>query len=291
MTTTDHDWSRGSQERLIPTQLGAINVRVGGRLDGPTMVFWPSLLMNGSMWRHQYEHYAPTHRVVLVDAPGIGKSAPLTRTITMLECSDCLVSILDGLDIDTCVLLGNSWGAILACVFAAWHPERLDGVIAANGTASGTTLFDRVQLTPLIALLGLHTRTPRWWMKVARSNFAGKTAGKAKPAFLASFRCVLDENPRSMALQMKSILLNREDTHATLRTIAGVPVLIIAGDEDRVFSVATEQEVARSIPGSSLVVLPETGHLSALESPQLFNAAVDGFLRLMPLPRRRRPAR
>jgi 3-oxoadipate enol-lactonase len=274
----DEDWSHGSEERLITTALGSINVRIGGREDAPAMVFWPSLLMTGSMWRYQYQHYAPTHRVVLVDAPGIGRSTPLTGTITLKQSADCLVEVLDALGIDKCFFVGNSWGSIVAGVFAAQHPERLFGSVAANGTASAASAMDKIKLTPLIALLGLHSTTPRWFVAVTQSSFAGKTAQKNKPDFLDLLRCVLDENPRSMALQMRSILLRRDDTHAQLRAIDNVPVLVIAGEEDRQFSVATEQDVARAIRGSRFVVLPGTGHLSALESPELFNKVLDDFL-------------
>ena len=125
------------------------------------MVFWPSLLMTGSMWRYQYQHYAPTHRVVLIDAPGIGKSTPLTETITLKQSTDCLVEVLDALNIDKCFFVGNSWGAILAGVFAAQHPERLFGAVAANGTASAASAIDKIKLTPLIGILGLYATTPR----------------------------------------------------------------------------------------------------------------------------------
>lgn len=275
----DEVWSQGARERLIPTALGAINVRIGGREDAPAMVFWPSLLMTSSMWRHQYQHYSPTHRVILVDPPGVGRSTPLTKTITLQRSADCLVEVLDALDIDKCFFVGNSWGAILAGVFAAQHPERLFGAVAANGTASAATAIDKIALGPLIALLGLHATTPRWFVAVTQSSFAGKTARKNKPDFLGLLRCVLDENPKSMALQMKSILLRRDDTHAQLHAIDNVPVLVIAGEEDCQFSVSTEQDVASAIRGSRLVVLPGTGHLSALESPDLFNNAVDDFLK------------
>jgi 3-oxoadipate enol-lactonase len=255
-----------------------INVGVGGLDDGPAMVFWPSLVMTAAMWRHQYEHFARTHRVVLIDAPGIGKSDRLTKTITLDQSSDCLLEILDALRIDKCVLVGNSWGAILAGVFAAEHPDRLLAAVAANGTAFGATLLDRIKLGSLIGLLGLYTRAPKWFAALTRSTFAGKTAKTSKQAFMAALRCVLDEDPKSMAWQMRSILLQRNDTHRQLRAIAGIPVLVIAGEEDRQFSVATVKDVAATIPGSTFAVLAKTGHLSALENPALFNKTIDDFL-------------
>ncbi|WP_206601294.1 alpha/beta hydrolase [Mycobacterium sp. IEC1808] len=116
-------------------------------------------------------------------------------------------------------------------------------------------------------------------MRFAQAGLAGKTAKRTKPEFLDSFQSVLEEDPKSVALQMKSILLGREDTHRALQTIAGVPVLVIAGDEDRQFTVNAVKDLAETISGSTFIELPRTGHLSARESPELFNNAVDDFLR------------
>ena len=140
-------------------------------------------------------------------------------------------------------------------------------------------------MTPLIALIGLQKRVPKWLIAAAQSNFGGKTAEKTKPAFLEFFRVILPENPKSIAFQMKSILLGRGDTRALLGTIKNVPVLVLAGEEDRQFSVATLKIFAEAIPGSTLVMLPKTAHLSPRESPELFNNAVDSFLKTHPLSR------
>jgi pimeloyl-ACP methyl ester carboxylesterase len=57
------------------------------------------------------------------------------------------------------------------------------------------------------------------------------------------------------------------------------PVLVVAGKEDRTFPVAETRVMAEAIPGSLFKVLPEVGHLAALESPQAVNATIDEFLR------------
>lgn len=272
------DWAHDSVHDTIPTALGDVHIRIGGRANGTPMVFWHSLLTTGSMWRYQYEHYAPTHRIVLIDAPGSGASAALRSTVTLEQCSDCLLTILNTLAIGRCILIGNSWGAILASVFAAWHPERLIAVVAANGTASAATIVDKVVMVPVVTLLGAHNTAPKWLVRFAQFGLAGKTAKRSKPDFLDSFRSVLHEDPKSVALQMKSILLSRIDTHRALQTITQVPVLVIAGDEDQQFPVKVAKDFAVAIPGSTLVELPCTGHLSARESPELFNSAVDDFL-------------
>ncbi|MEU0859348.1 alpha/beta fold hydrolase [Streptomyces griseofuscus] len=274
----------GVTEKLIPTSLGLLNVRVGGRSTGPAMVFWPSLMMDGAMWRFQYEHFAPTHRVVLVDSPGHGRSDALRRIIDLKECADALVEILDALGIDRCVLVGNSWGGMLAGVFPAYHPERTAAAVGINCTASLPTAFESVWATALAAYLSVHARMPRLAARAAHSAFVGPTAEAGNPAFLRYIDVVLRNDPKSVAWSLRSILIGRRDEHRLLATIpSDIPVLIIAGEEDSQFPVHVVRRMADAIEGSTFRVLPRTGHLAARENPHEVNAEIDAFLATHPV--------
>jgi pimeloyl-ACP methyl ester carboxylesterase len=69
------------QDRDIPTVLGRLRIQVGG--GGPAMIFWPSLLMDGSMWSAQAAHFESDHQVVVVDPPGHGPTTRRTRPEVM----------------------------------------------------------------------------------------------------------------------------------------------------------------------------------------------------------------
>ncbi len=64
----------GAAERKIDTCLGLVNVIVGGKQDGLSIVLWPSLTLKGTMWSEQYKAFSLTHNIVLIDSPGVGKS-------------------------------------------------------------------------------------------------------------------------------------------------------------------------------------------------------------------------
>ena len=84
-----------------------------GDTDGPVMLFWPSLLMTGDMWLDQAAIHAEHYRVVLIDPPGAGRSTALTRGFSFDECAQCVVAILDHLDVSSAVFVGNSWGGMI----------------------------------------------------------------------------------------------------------------------------------------------------------------------------------
>jgi 3-oxoadipate enol-lactonase len=268
-------WFTATSEQLVSTDFGQIVVRVGGNERKPTMVFWPSVSLDGSMWSYQFDHYAPNYRIVLIDPPGIGHSAPLRRPITVDESVTCLRQILDALHIETCILVGNSWGSLTAAVFAADHANRVLGAILTNGTADPPTPEIVAQLTGIVANLEQCQTAPDWLLTTAQQAFSADTP---KPEFMEYLGKVLREDPVSIAFAMKNIVLGRQDLHPTMRRIRNVPTLVIAGEQDHVFDVAQSQSLAASIVGSDFVLLPETGHVAPLENPKGVNAAIDAFL-------------
>ncbi|MFE9558725.1 alpha/beta fold hydrolase [Streptomyces sp. NPDC006692] len=282
MSTTTNGLE-GTTEELIPTSLGLINVRIGGRDDGRPMVFWPSLMMDGTMWAFQYEHFAPTHRVVLIDSPGHGRSDALRKTIDLEDCSTALVEILDALDIDKCVLVGNSWGGMLAGVFPAYHPDRTAAAIGINCTASLPTTFESIWATALATYLSLNSTMPALAAKAARRAFAGPSAEASNPEFVEYTKTVLRNDPKSVAWALRSILIGRKDEHRRLNTIRDVPVLVIAGEEDSQFPVHVVRKMADAIPGSAFRILQHTAHLAARENPAEVNAEIDAFLNALPI--------
>lgn len=273
---TPEGWRSATEEQLVTTDFGQLLVRVGGNVRRPAMVFWPSLLLDGSMWSYQFEHYAPNYKVVLVDPPGIGKSAPLRRVISVEESATCLRQVLDALHIEKSIVVGSSWGSLAAGALAAREPSRLLAAVLTNGTAAPPTPEITGQMTGLVAGLEQCDTAPDWLADATKQAFAGELADQP---FLTYLDRVLREDPVSIAFAMKGILLGREDLHPTMRRIRDVPVLIIAGEADRVFDIAQSKNLAASIVGSDFVLLPKTGHLAPLENPDAVNAAVDRFLK------------
>ena len=72
----------------------------------------------------------------------------------------------------------------------------------------------------------------------------------------------------------------RPDSFDTLRSLS-VPALVVAGDEDTLSTEADAQAMADALPHGRLVTVHGAGHLSAVEAPEEFNAAVSDFLQAL----------
>ncbi|MGF6768459.1 3-oxoadipate enol-lactonase [Paraburkholderia sp. GAS199] len=272
------NWKTYTEERKVLTAFGQVSVRTGGNEAGPVMVFWPSLMLDASMWSYQFDHFASDYRIVLVNPPGIGESDALRRPISVEESVACLKSILDALNIERCIVVGNSWGSLVAGVAAADLSERIIAAVITNGTASPSTPELIEQMTGVAAGLEQSETAPDWLLPAVQQGFGSHAAEARNPEFLAYLGQVMREDPVSLAFAIKGILLARKDLHATMRRIRDVPVLVIADAEDRVFDIDQTQSLADAIAGSELVVLPDTGHLAARENPNAVNTAIDAFL-------------
>lgn len=264
------------EEHAIDTTLGRLRVSVGG--DGEAILFWPSLLMTGDMWAAQAAHFAATHRVVVIDPPGHGGSAPLRAPFTFTECSDTIVDVLDALGLARAHVVGNSYGGMIGGTFAAEHPDRVGRCVLMNCTASAAGRRQRVEYHALLAaakaLGGI--RGPLTG-SVLRA-FLGPTSLRTRPAVVAAVREAAGAvDVGSSAWAVRSVVPRRPDQRALLAAVR-TPVLVVAGAEDATFGTAETRAMADAIAGAAFVVLDGVAHLAALEDPPLVNRLVEDFL-------------
>lgn len=263
--------------RSVDTALGAIRVQVSAG-TGPAVLMWPSLLMTGDLWAGQAAHFGDTHRLVLIDPPGHGGSAPLRAMFSFTDCARCVVDLLDGLDIDRAHFVGNSWGGMIGGTFAALYPDRLHRAVLMNCTASKAGAAQRMQYAGLVwlatALGGIRPPLTR----SATRAFLGPTTLRNRPDVVDTVRAnVQSVNTDSVRWAVRSVVSARPDQRALLARITS-PVLVVAGAEDATFPVAETRVMADSIRGSSFTVLDGVAHLAALEDPARVNQLLAAFL-------------
>ena len=274
----EDEWLDRLEAVPVATALGRLHVRVGGAKDAPVLLCWPTLLTDASMWQYQFEHFADRYRMILIDGPGHGRSDPLRRRFTMQDCADALIEVLDALGVDRMVLIGNSWGGMLATVFPAYYPQRTAGVVAINATASAATFRQRLRGRALATIFAGRKRMPWFTYRLVVAAFSGPTARAERPEFMEFLHLAERQDPASMAWAIRSVLVDRRDEHELLAGITDCPVLVIAGEEDSEFPVEVSRRMADAIPGSRLKVLRHTSHLAARENPSVVNAVIDDFL-------------
>ncbi|MEL7453264.1 MAG: alpha/beta hydrolase [Pseudomonadota bacterium] len=259
----------------IDTAIGAVGVtRSGGGLP---VLFWPSVFMPSDMFSPVISALGADIDAILIDPPGQGESAPLNRTITLSECADAIADIAAALKLDQVVLVGNSWGGMVAIALAEKYPDLCRGVALMNTSARPATLWDKIyygSLVPILRLAGFFGPFPA----MAVRSFLGKTSRKTRNDLIDLIKQRLGEiDRRSAANTALSILIGRASQVDKLSSVQ-CPAIVIGGDEDGIFPPDHSRQLADGIPSAELIMLQNIGHFAPLEAPTAMAAYLDPFL-------------
>jgi pimeloyl-ACP methyl ester carboxylesterase len=216
--------------------------------SGPPVVLGHSFLCSGEMWAPQVPALAERHRVINIDERGHGRSGNLTEPFDLYDMVADVVAVLDALEIERAVWAGLSIGGMVAMRAAITVPDRVAGLILVDTHAGPESPHKKLKST--------RRRNPEL-VTAWRERFALVDV----PSMLFGLRA----------------LVRRDSVIDRLRQVEA-PSLVIVGDEDASLPVPCSRETADSLPNSSLVVVPESGHLSSLEQPKTVTEAMLRFL-------------
>ena len=229
------------------------------------MLFLHGIGGNRRHWDLQVNFFASRFRAAAWDARGYGESDDYPGALRFDDFTADVVRVLDHLGQARAHLVGLSMGGRIARNVALVHPGRVHTLTLAN-TSPG---FDA--LSPEEVLKFVEERKARK-PEGLRRLLGSRTRPGAHEALMNSFHALRSES------YLKTLEASvAQDRAAPLEKIA-VPTLVITGDEDRVYPLDLTQRMASRIPGAELVVLEGCGHLSNLEQPERFNAALLAFL-------------
>jgi 3-oxoadipate enol-lactonase len=242
----------------------------------PALVLLHGFPLHAGMWAPQVEQLSSTHRVIAPDFLGFGGSdAPESMyRYTMLGFADLVAGLLDHLGLERVVLGGLSMGGYVAFAFLRQYAERVSGLILADTRAGADTtlVFDRrTDQQDQVARIGTTA--------LIETLLAGLLSDHTKANRLDLVEQVrrLMANPPAGFIGALEAMKHRPDATGELASIT-VPTLLVVGEDDSLSPPEVAREMHERIPGSELAVLPHAGHLSNLEAPEDFNAAVAAFL-------------
>jgi 3-oxoadipate enol-lactonase len=254
---------------------GGVELAYDARGTGPTLVLLHGFPVDRRMWTETAERLAARFRVLTLDFRGFGESAtrsPSSEPPSLLTLADDVAALLDAEGAPVAAIGGLSMGGYVALAFAARHPARLSALILADTRAAADSPdakrarddgIARLRAGDAAAFLApmpdklLSPRAP-----AALRDQVGALAAAQSPEALAWALAAMRDRP------------DRSDGVRGLRC----PTLVVVGSDDAITPPAEAAALRATIPGARLVELPGAGHLSGLEAPAAFSAAVGEFL-------------
>ena len=249
---------------------------------GPPFVLVHGFACGIRSWDPQVRAFSRTHRVITYDVRGHGISqAPAEASEYSQPTSVAdLHALLGHLRVKRAVVGGLSMGGNIALNFALAHRDMVRALVIAD-TGSGSDegadwvrtlhgLADTLERRGIEAFADQASALPLFARYIAQ--------GPEAERFIRA--CLMTHRARGLAHTAREVLAKRPAIYALeakLRALR-VPTLTIVGEHDDP-CVQVHEFMARTIPRARAVVIPGAGHLTNLEAPAAFNAAVRKFLR------------
>lgn len=264
-----------SQHPLREAAAGALKMSYRCAGEGLPVVLLHGIGSTSASWVYQLEGLGGRFRVIAWDAPGYGLSSTLpAASPAAAEYADALAALLDALQAPSCILVGQSLGAIIAASFAAHRPDRVRGLVLlspvngygrADAQARAQMLNARLQAMESEGAQGfadhrapgmLSPNAPAEALELIRLNMGQLRAdGYAQAASLLAYGWLIDDAPRYPG-----------------------PALVACGGEDRVAPVEDCRTIAGSLKQCEFRLLPGLGHASYVEDPATVNEVIGDFI-------------
>jgi 3-oxoadipate enol-lactonase len=236
--------------------------------DGPPIVLLHAFPLDRRMWQRQADDLKHALRVITVDFRGLGES---TGSGTVDDVADDVARVLDHCGLARAAVGGLSMGGYVSLAFARRHAERLTGLWLANTRATADDAAGRAGRDEAITRIAREGAAP-----FVKESVPRLLSGKDPRATRTALSLAELQSDSGIAGALGA-LRDRPDATALLGGIA-VPVTVVSGEEDRVTPPEVLRAMAAAIPGAVLVEIPGVGHLSNLEAPAAFAAALDGLM-------------
>jgi pimeloyl-ACP methyl ester carboxylesterase len=211
---------------------------------------------------------AKKYRVIAFDRPGFGHSdRPRNRSWTPGAQADLLRVALMKIGAPEAIVLGHSWGALVAIALALRSPQTVNALVLVSGYYFPTGRADAVVFSaPALPVIGdvlSHTISPLLARLILPLLIRKMFSPRPVPQRFGQF-------PREMALRPSQ--LQAAGAEAALMVPAArafqsdyhrieVPTMIVAGADDRYIETTQSVRLQRRIPGSTLQLISGSGHM------------------------------
>lgn len=279
---------------------------VSGNPHGLPVVFLHGGPGSGAKPHHRQFFDPDRYRIVIFDQRGTGRSLPHGRLQdnTTQDLLADMETIRQQLAIENWLVLGGSWGATLALLYAQAYPDRVNGLIL-RGTflarnqdlcwmlGQGANRFFPEYWAEFIAGLdatapqaildalyaGLHSDSESDQLAAAR-RWALWTGRVVTYTLMDEFRLEVDDSQKlineariEMHYAGQRYFIEENRILDNMGKVPDVPVRIIHGRRDMTCTPSASWDVHQRLPRSELKILPDAGHLAG--EPAMTDALVE----------------
>ncbi|MFP3555086.1 alpha/beta fold hydrolase [Paraburkholderia sp. SIMBA_049] len=275
--TLESRLSRFPAQRIAIAPQRAMGYRAAGgaHADALPLVLLHGIGSGAASWVQQFETLGTTRRVFAWDAPGYGESTPVASVSPEAnEYASALNAWLDALDVERCVLVGHSLGAIIAGSFAASHPERVAGLLLISPAAGYGAASEEVRASKRDSRLAMLAELgPQGLADQRSANMLSPHADDASRDWVRWNMSRIVPHGYAQATH----LLANADLASDVTNYAG-RIAVAVGAEDVITPPSSCERIALAA-NTRLQIIPRAGHAGYIEASTEYTALIDAFCR------------
>ncbi len=242
-----------------------------GVAQRPPLVFLNSLGTDLRAWDGVIPYVADRFTILRYDKRGHGLSDCPPGPYTLEDHADDLLGLLDQLALPPAILIGVSVGGMIALQVALQQPARVRALVLCDtGAKIGTADFWTERINA-VRTKGLEAMAPAILSRWFSSSFA-----QQQPAAYCGYGNLLKRTPVEGYVATCAALRDA-DLREAVKTLQ-TPALVLCGDEDLATPPALGRELAATLPQARFALVPQAGHIPAIEQPATLVAQITQFL-------------
>jgi pimeloyl-ACP methyl ester carboxylesterase len=256
--------------------------------DGPLLVLLHGIASTADTWSPVADALAARHTVLAPDLLGHGDSAKPRGDYSLGAYASGVRDLMIALGLTRATVVGHSLGGGIAMQLAYQFPERVErlALVSSGGLGREVNLMLRAATLPgseyvlpvlcapilrdavrtLGRAAGLVGLKPGTDLQGMLEGFASLAEIDARRAFLHTARSIID------------VTGQRVSARDRLYLAAGMPTLIVWGENDPMIPVEHGRAAHEAMPGSRLEVFPDAGHFPFNDDPVRFAALLRAFV-------------
>ncbi len=240
---------------------------------GEPLVLIHGVGMQAAAWEPQIVALSQSYRVIALDMPGHGQSAPLPTDSRLEDFVDWCHDALNTLDLGAVNLVGHSMGALIAAGCAITHPKLLLRVALLNSVYERDEISSAAVITRAAAIRDGHvdfaTPLSRW--------FSDAPTDDAARNHVTAWLKAMDVESYATAY---AAFAHGDATYADRFNEISCPFLALTGADDQNSTAGMSAAMAQRVPGGKAVVIPKHRHMVNLTAPEDVNAHLRAWLKL-----------
>lgn len=249
-------------------------------LDGPAkaraVVLVHGFPLGRASWKPQVEALKKDFRVLAYDLRGMGRSGLGKAPLLLEQYADDLLALMSRLKLEKAALCGLSMGGYIALRALQKAPERFWALALADTRAEADS--DEARLKRAAGIAALRRKGVAAYGAAMLPSLLAPGSLKSNPSLGSSLIRIICANKADGLANALAAMAGRTDSTAALAGFK-LPVLVLAGELDKLTPPETAEGMAVRVPGARLELIPNAGHLSNLENPGHFNGVLLEFLK------------